>query len=186
MIDLLDVAIELQEFCDSQDWRYCFIGGVAVQRWSEVRVTRDVDLTLLTGFGKEDLYIDALLTRFAARGANAAQLARSRRVLLLCSSTGIGIDVSLGALPFEELAVAHATPHEYAPGVILRTCSAEDLVVMKLFASRPLDIRDAEGVALRHGKELDWRYVEEQLAPLVELKEEPEIMQTLARIRRLS
>ena len=70
--------------------------------------------------------------------------------------------------------------------MILRTCSAEDLVVMKLFASRPLDIRDAEGVALRHGKELDWRYVEEQLAPLVELKEEPEIMQTLARIRRLS
>ncbi len=107
-------------------------------------------------------------------------------MLLLSSSTGIGIDVSLGALPFEELAVAHATPHEYAPGVILRTCSAEDLVVMKLFASRPLDIRDAEGVALRHGKELDWRYVEEQLAPLVELKEEPEIMQTLARIRRLS
>ena len=107
-------------------------------------------------------------------------------MLLLCSNDGVGLDISLGALPFEELAVAHATPYQYAPGVILRTCSAEDLIVMKLFASRPLDIRDAEGVALRHGKELDWRYVEEQLAPLVELKEEPEIMQTLARIRQLS
>ncbi len=101
MIDLLDVAIELQEFCDSQSWRYCFIGGVAVQRWSEVRLTCHLDLTLLTGFGKEDLYIDALLTRFAARGANAAQLARSRRVLLLSSSTGIGIDVSLARSPLK-------------------------------------------------------------------------------------
>ena len=69
--------------------------------------------------------------------------------------------------------------------MILRTCSAEDLVVRKLFASRPLDIRDAEGVAIRHGRELDWGYVEAQLAPLVELKEEPEILQTLARIRRI-
>lgn len=68
---------------------------------------------------------------------------------------------------------------------MLRTCSAEDLVVMKLFASRPLDIRDAEGVAIRHGRELDWRYVEEQLRPLAEAKEEPEILQTLARIRKI-
>lgn len=145
MTDLLDVALEVQAFCDARGWGYCFIGGVAVQRWSEVRVTRDVDLTLFTGFGHEDSYIDELLSHFAARGANAAQLARTRRVLLLCSSGGIGIDVSLGALPFEELAVDHATPYEFAPGVLLRTCSAEDLVVMKLFASRPLDIRDAEG-----------------------------------------
>lgn len=79
----------------------------------------------------------------------------------------------------------HSTPFEIAPGLVLRTCSAEDLVVMKLFASRPLDIRDAEGVAIRHGRELDWRYVEEQLRPLAEAKEEPEILQTLARIRKI-
>ena len=59
-------------------------------------------------------------------------------------------------------------------------------MVMKLFASRAIDIRDAEGIAVRHDNTLDWRYVEEQLKPLVELKEEPEILQTLARLRRLS
>ncbi len=58
-------------------------------------------------------------------------------------------------------------------------------MVMKLFASRAIDIRDAEGIAVRHEKTLDWRYVEEQLRPLAELKEEPEIMQQFVRLRQL-
>ena len=56
---------------------------------------------------------------------------------------------------------------------------------MKLFASRAINIRDAEGIAVRHEKTLDWRYVEEQLAPLAAAKEEPAILQQLARIRSL-
>jgi hypothetical protein len=35
----------------------------------------------------------------------------------------------------------------FAPELELRTCSAEDLIVMKLFASRAIDVLDAEGVA---------------------------------------
>jgi hypothetical protein len=68
----------------------------------------------------------------------------------------------------------------------LRTCSAEDLLVMKLFASRAIDIRDAEGIAVRNDKTLDWRYIEEQLTPLAEAKEDPEILGQLARIRGLN
>jgi hypothetical protein len=61
MIDLFETASQLQLLCDRQGWRSCFIGGIAVLRWGEPRVTRDVDLTLLTGFGAEDSFIDALL-----------------------------------------------------------------------------------------------------------------------------
>jgi hypothetical protein len=67
----------------------------------------------------------------------------------------------------------------------LRTCSAEDLMVMKLFASRAIDIRDAEGIAVRHEKTLDWKYIEEQLAPLAEAKEDAEILRQFARVRAL-
>jgi hypothetical protein len=56
---------------------------------------------------------------------------------------------------------------------------------MKLFASRAIDIRDAEGVAVRHDKTLEWHYIEEQLTPLAEAREQPEIMREFARIRRL-
>jgi hypothetical protein len=182
---LFDAGRELQDFCDGRGWRSCFIGGIAVQRWSEARVTRDVDLTLLTGFGHEASFIEGLLTHYSPRIANPAQFALQSRVLLLKSPGGIGIDISLGALPFERLVVERATSFEFAPGFVLRTCSAEDLMVLKLFAARAIDIRDAEGIAVRHEKTLDWRYVEEQLAPLAEAKEEPEILEQLARVRRL-
>jgi len=33
-----------------------------VQRWAEPRVTDDVDLTLLAGFGDEEGFVDDLLT----------------------------------------------------------------------------------------------------------------------------
>lgn len=183
MIDLLQDALEVQTFCDAQGWSYCFIGGLAVQRWSEVRVTRDIDVALLTGFGHEESFIDSLLERFAARRADAKAFALRSRVLLLESKLSNGIDISMAALPFEESAIARASLFEFAPGLTLRTCSAEDLMVMKLFASRAIDLRDAEGIAVRNGALLDWEYVETQLGPLAELKEAPEIMQTLARIR---
>jgi hypothetical protein len=185
-IDILDSAREIQDFCDGRGWRSCFIGGVAVQRWSQARVTRDVDLTLLTGFGDESSFINSLLAHYAARTADAAQFALRSRVLLLKSSSGIGIDISLGALNFENLVVERATPFEFAPGLMLRICSAEDLMVMKLFASRAIDIRDAEGIAVRHDKTLDWRYIEEQLTPLAEAKEDPEVLRQLVRVRGLS
>lgn len=45
-IDLLDDARAIQDFCDQCGWRSCLIGGIAVQRWSQARVTLDVDLSL--------------------------------------------------------------------------------------------------------------------------------------------
>jgi hypothetical protein len=183
MIDILEAADDLQKFCEARGWRFCFIGGLAVQRWSEARVTRDVDLTLLTGFGNEDTYIQALMEKYEGRSKDAAAFARRSRVLLLRSANDVGLDISLGAIPFEAEAVSRGSLFAFAPGFELRTCSAEDLIVFKLFASRPLDIRDAEGVAIRHKDELDWQYIERQLAPLAEVKDEPAILETLARLR---
>jgi len=185
MIELVESARQLQDFCDRQGWRSCVIGGIAVIRWGETRVTRDIDINILSGFGDEHRIIDGLLANYAARLPDARAFAIRNRVLLLNTPTGTGIDVSLGALPFEELVIEHASSFAFASGSELRTCSAEDLVVMKLFASRPLDIRDAEGVAIRNRGQLDWHYIEAQLQPLADLKQEPEILRTLARLREL-
>ena len=37
-------------FCQEQGWRFCIIGGLALQRWGEPRLTRDVDIEVFTGF----------------------------------------------------------------------------------------------------------------------------------------
>src|SRR4051812_48486146 len=105
MSDLLEIARDLQSFCDRQGWNSCIIGGLAVLRWGEPRATRDVDVTLLTGFGKEDSFINALVAEYTPRIADPLGFARKNRVLLLQSPEGVGIDISLGALPFEECVV---------------------------------------------------------------------------------
>ncbi len=96
--DVLDAALRLQAFCRSQGWRFCFIGGLAVQKWGEPRVTDDVDLTLLTGLGTEAPFIDALLALnwVEPRIPRAREFAQARRVLLLQTKGGVGIDIAMG------------------------------------------------------------------------------------------
>ena len=182
MIDQFRVAEDVQNLCLRESWKFCFIGGLALQRWGEPRVTKDVDLTLLTGFGGEDRYIEELLRHFAPRLADAKEFALAKRVLLLQSSSGVGIDVALGGLPYEELLVSRATMFEFLPQLSLLTCSAEDLVVLKAFADRGRDWNDIEGVVLRQ-QTLDWDYIESQLRPLAEAKESPHILDRLSQLR---
>lgn len=187
MTPLFRAAADLQTVCESHRWRYCFIGGLAVLRWGEPRETVDVDLTLLTGFADEASYVDVLIGRFEARRADAAAFARTNRVLLLRTPSGVGLDIALGGMPFEESAVSRSSLFRFPPGIDLRTCSAEDLVVFKAFADRPKDWLDVEGVIIRQGAQLDWKYILTELAPLAELKEEPEILSRLEGLRaRLS
>lgn len=182
MNDVLNAAAEVQRFCHEKGWRFCFIGGIAVQRWADPRQTEDADLTVLTGFSGEEAFVDALLERFAAREAGERERALLRRVVLLRSTGGIGIDLALGALPFEENCVARATEWPVAPDLKLTTCSAEDLIVHKAFAGRDLDWADVSSIVMRQGRKLNLEQIWEELRPLVELKEEPEILVKLQRI----
>lgn len=177
MNELTSLALELQSFCEQRNWRFCLIGGLAVQHWGEPRFTKDVDMTLLTGFGNEEPFITQWLANYESRVPDAANFALCNRVLLLRSSAGIGIDIALDALPFEESAIANAKQVELEPGAHLKICSAEDLIVMKAFADRPQDRWDLRGVLVRQATgNLDWKHIWVQLTPLVEVKESPEIL----------
>ena len=182
MNPIFTAALELQEFCQSRAWSFCFIGAVAGQRWGEPRLTLDADLTLLTGFGHEAPFVEALLGAFDGRRQDAHDFALLYRVLLLTASNGVPLDVSLGAMPFEERAVARASAFDIGAGRSLLTCSAEDLVVFKAFAGREKDWLDVEGVVMRQGERLDEALVWRELEPLLQLKESPE---SAARLRGL-
>jgi len=181
--EVIRAAADLQHFCETCGWRFCFIGGLALQRWGEPRETVDVDLTLLTGFGHEESFIETLLQRFEARLEGARDFALTRRVLLLRAPSGVGLDIALGGLPFEEAAIARSSLYLYPENISIRTCSAEDLIVMKAFASRSKDWMDVEGIIIRQNSRLDWDYVRGQLKPLAELKGAPEILNQLEKLR---
>ena len=183
MKPLFHLASEVQDLFVRKEWQFCFIGALAVQRWGEPRLTTDIDITLFTGFGEEEPFVDELLKYYRGRIPDAKLFALTKRVLLLESKNGIGIDISLGALNFEKEAINRATYFEFLSDVKLLTCSAEDLIVLKAFANRLKDWLDVEGVIIRQLNKLDWSYINKQLAPLCELKEAPEIMDKLKSLR---
>jgi hypothetical protein len=183
MKDLFEVAKRVQKFLDARKWRSCVIGGIAVQRWGEPRLTRDVDVTLLTGIGGEEKYVDEILRHFVSRVADAREFSLMRRVMLLAAEDGTEIDLALGGLPFEENAVGRASDFEFYPGMTLRTCAAEDLIVMKAFAGREQDWGDVKGIIARQ-KLLDWKMIYSELKPLCELKDAPENVTRLEKLRK--
>jgi hypothetical protein len=56
---------------------------------------------------------------------------------------------------------------------------------MKAFANRDIDWHDVRGVIVRQGpSKMDWCYIQQELAPLCEAKEQPEILDRLLSLKR--
>jgi hypothetical protein len=182
MLDVLTAAVEVQRLCERHRWKFCFIGGIAVQRWGNPRFTVDVDLTLLTGYGSETDFIDVALEDLEPRRSDARSFAIRHRVLLARSSQGVDIDIALGALPFEARSVERASDWNLGDARTICTCSAEDLIVHKVFAGRDRDWDDVRGVLARRHLHLDWTIIRSELIPLLDLKETPEAFERLERM----
>jgi hypothetical protein len=58
---LIDAATEVQTVLLSHNLRCCVIGGLAVNRWGEPRVTQDVDFSVLAPPGGEQRALDVVL-----------------------------------------------------------------------------------------------------------------------------
>ncbi|MCS6997375.1 MAG: hypothetical protein NZ533_10600 [Casimicrobiaceae bacterium] len=169
---LSEAALDLQQFCEERGWRFCFIGGIANARWGIPRFTEDADLSLLTGFGGEEAYIEPLLDRFEARRPDARDFALRSRVVLLRHENGVALDVGLAAFPYEEATIERATYCELPGGLgRLRICSAEDFIIYKAFAGREHDWADIEGV-LERQRRLNLSIVRQELPWLLEAKED--------------
>ena len=182
-IPLLEAAREVEGIFSELRLQAIVIGGLATFRWGTPRATQDVDFTMLCPPGKEASSIAALLQRLRGRTSDAGSFAEVNRVLLLWASNGRPVDVVLGGLPYEARAVARGSMFEYAPGIDLRTASAEDLVVMKAFAARDRDWIDVEGILARQRARLDWVLIERELKPLLEAKEDAEAWSHLEAMR---
>jgi hypothetical protein len=54
MKPLFLLAAELERYFQERRWRYCFIGGIANQRWGQLRTTVDVEGILIRQEGLLD------------------------------------------------------------------------------------------------------------------------------------
>jgi len=178
---VLDAALLAQATCQTLDLQSCVIGGVALQRWGEPRFTADANLSVLVEPGDESRVAEALLARLPARIDDAADFTARTRVVLARSEEGVGIDIVLAGLPFEARVIQRSSLWHLGNDTNLRTCSAEDLLVMKAFADRDKDWADVTGILDRQGDKLDLTLVRTELQPLIEAKEAPEIAEELER-----
>ena len=92
------------------------------------------------------------------------------------TGSGVDVDVAFGALPFEERSIERASAWVWTGDTSLITCSAEDLVVHKVFAGRDLDWGDVERILTRQHGKLDLPQIRDELQPLLDLKGQPEAL----------
>lgn len=173
---LYAAALDLQSLCREQSWSFCFIGGLAVQRWAVERFTKDADITLMTDFIHDEEFMRVLLARFEPIREDALDFALRLRVLLLRHANGVPMDVALGATDFERRTITRASAWRREDGAELFTCCAEDLIVHKVFAARPQDWADVDNVLGVQGEKLDLDLILRELAPLAELNTRQDVM----------
>lgn len=184
MISLIKEAAALQNHFESEARDFFFVGGLALQIWGEPRLTTDIDCTVFTNLMHEDEQIRDLLARFKSRfsdDAEAFEHARTRRVLLLETDSGTGIDILLSGLADISTELQRASYQLFAPEISLKVCSAENLIAYKTVAGRLKDFADLESVIIKQTN-LDWEYIDEWLLHAAEYQD----METnLAVLRRL-
>jgi hypothetical protein len=135
------------------------IGGQAVLVHGEPRLTRDIDITV--GVGAEG--IDRVLAVVAELGLTPlpedprAFAVQTMVVPAVDEGSGIRVDFILSFTTYEAEAIGRAQDVPMGDGSV-RVATAEDLVVLKIFAGRPRDLEDVRTVLLRNPA-LDRDYV---------------------------
>jgi hypothetical protein len=119
-----------------------------------------------------------------ARIDDARTFALRHRTVLVETSAGVPLDISLAALPSEERLLKRSPPFLFTAELSITTCSAEDLVVTKVVAGRSQDWLDVEGIIVRQGQALDRAQVALEAAVLLELKDDVESLPRLESLFR--
>ena len=126
----------------------------------EPRFTADVDIVVGLDLDDALQLVDRLSgSPFQPLFPDVAEVVLTSFILPLRHlATGVRVDVAIGLSGFERQLLARADEVSIA-GFTAPVATAEDLILMKLLASRPRDSDDVEKLAQKHGPNLDWDYL---------------------------
>jgi len=173
--NLVKVLIALKNFADDFGCPWMLIGGIAAAILGKPRFTADVDaVVLLKNDEISRFFKKAQKHGLIPRLSNAEDFARKNRVVLLKHQlTGIGIDISLGLLPFEFTAIKNSKAYKIG-GISLRLPKVEDLIIFKAVAHRPQDMLDIQEILKLHPR-ADKKYLRTHLKEFAGILENPAI-----------
>jgi len=135
------------------------IGGIAIAAWGEPRLTRDVDLKILLSREEVDLLLSILETGYKMLIANPGEALRKQGLVFIRDDRGTRLDLMLADTPYDSLAIQRGRDIDIQPGIAIRVCSPEDLIIYKLISTRLRDHEDASSVIQRQGSSLDNKYI---------------------------
>ncbi len=163
------------------------IGGMAVIALGYPRVTTDIDATVHVALEDLSGLLEHLRSHnIVSRIEDPIDFATSHHVLLMRHRpSGIPIDLTLAMLPFEEEALTHRQMIDFS-GTTIAIPRVEDLIIYKMVASRPEDLRDVEELLLRYFDSLDRIRVEEVVGQFAALLDRPQMVTQLKELFRLA
>lgn len=167
---------------ESDEVPYTTVGGMAVSLLGQPRATQDIDVVVWLGERSWESFVSAGEGRgFEGRIGDVLEFAaRSRVILLRHAASGISVDVSCGALPFELEMIERARVVGVG-GVRVKVPTPEDLIIMKAVAQRPKDLNDIEAI-LRAHENLDLNRIRYWAGEFATALETPGILDNLERI----
>lgn len=148
---LVEPLAALQRLLDQIDRPGVIIGGIAASLIGKPRVTADLDAVIMMSVDDLRELIDAARNEgLIPRIPDGIAFARKNRVLLLeHERSGVGVDISLGMLPFESEMIERSQIVRIGE-IAVRLPTPEDLIIMKAVAQRPKDLEDIRAIAANH------------------------------------
>lgn len=175
-----EALVSLARRLDEHHIPYMIIGGLANAVWGEPRATLDIDVTISADTSEANRIASMLEEDFRPLISDPEAFADETRVLPLESRAGIRIDLIFGLLPFERNAIERARPVPVADEVI-RFCTPEDLILLKIISKRDQDLMDVQGILRRQFSDLDLEYLEPRIEELSTLLSRPGILENWSR-----
>lgn len=177
--DILPALSSLTEWFNDQNVLYAIIDGVAIGLIAQPRQTQDIDAVVWLDLVALPMFLrSAAHFGFASRLADPQSFAeRSRMVLLTHEETGLGVDVSCGALPFEREMIDRSIEFKIGD-LILKVATPEDLLITKAVAHRGQDLIDIENLLTVY-RDLDLTRVRCWVKQFADVLEMPELLMDL-------
>ncbi len=150
------------------------IGGQAVLRYGEPRLTKDIDMTLGLWPQQLDKVLEFIEGMDLALLVDIAFIEQTLVIPVQDQETGLRVDFMLGFTPYEQEALrrAQSVLMESTP---VRFATLEDVIIHKCIAGRPRDLEDIKSI-LRKNPSADTAYIHDWLKQYESLTGEPLVL----------
>jgi predicted nucleotidyltransferase len=176
---LLRVLASLAEWFKDQHVSYAIIGGAAIGFLAQPRATQDIDAVTWLDLSETDGFVKSgARFGFFPRISDPIEFALKSRVLLLQhNQTKIDVDISLGALPFEQEMIERAIEFT-TPELTVQVATPEDLIITKAVAHRKRDLLDIDNLVSVYPN-LDLARIRHWVGQFAAVLESPELISDL-------